>query len=133
MKAKFYKGAVTFYREEGDPHFHGIKHAKGEHALLHFIKKWLNARGFDLIKKRAQQDGHMLGDQYQPYLRCRHKNSNSPHIMLYSGNYALRGANEDWNNGEVRLLMQDNCFDNGNMTWQRIKALAKEFKFSTSK
>ena len=45
-------------REPGDPRFHGLRFAKGEHSLFRFIANWLNARGFDLIKKRAQKDGH---------------------------------------------------------------------------
>ena len=89
-------GSVTFVREAGDPTFHGIKHAKGEHALFYFLKKWLNEHGFRFIKKRAQKDGHMVGDEFQPYLR-------SEHICIISGFYALRGANEDWNKGEVTL------------------------------
>ena len=70
MKARFFEGCVTFYREPGDPRFHGARFAKGERSLLRFVARWLNARGFDLIKKRAQLDGHMIGDRYQPYLRC---------------------------------------------------------------
>ena len=72
MRAAFSEGcgSVTFHREASDPKFHGSRHAKGEHALFRFIGKWLNAHGFDVIKKRAQKDGHMIGDQYQPYLRC---------------------------------------------------------------
>ena len=72
MRATFSEGceSVTFYRESGDPRFHGLRFAKGEHALFRFIARWLDARGFDVIKKRAQKDGHLIGDQYQPYLRC---------------------------------------------------------------
>ena len=133
-------GLVTFIRGEDDPKFYGNVHAKGEHALFYFIKRWLNARGFNLIKKRAQQDGHMLGDEYQPYLRCMSKTALargcdnpkingwvSPHIMIYSGIYAIRGANEDWNEGKTELQIQGNCWlDTLQHDWyHRIDALAK--------
>lgn len=108
MKARFILntigiGHVIFTREAGDPKFHGTAGAKGEHALFHFIKKWMNARGFDLIKKRAQKDGHLVGDQYQPYLRSKKVVDGIPNLMIISGFYNLRGANEDWNNGSVTL------------------------------
>jgi hypothetical protein len=104
MKARFILntigiGHVVLTREDSDPKFHGILHAKGEHALFYFIKKWLNARGFSLIKKRAQNDGHLV-DEYQPYLRSK---KGIPDLMIISGFYALRGANEDWNKGSVTL------------------------------
>ena len=99
-------GTVTFHREDGDKKYYGQRHAAGEHNLFYAIKKWLNERGFDLIKKRAQNDGNMIGDQYQPYIRIRSRNSQAPHIAIYSGFYALRGANVDWNEGAVTLILQ---------------------------
>jgi hypothetical protein len=128
MKAAFSEGCscVTFYREAGDPRFHGLKFAKGDHALLHFIARWLDARGFDLIKKRAQKDGHMIGDQYQPYLRCRKPQPSVPHVMVWSGFYALRGANEDWNRGQVSLLLETDCFERGQDTEALVAALCRQ-------
>ena len=35
---------------------------QGRVFLFRFIALWLNARGFDVIKKRAQLDGHLIGD-----------------------------------------------------------------------
>jgi len=107
MKVKFNLNSVTLTREPGDPKFYG-KCAKGEHLLLHYLCKWLNARGFKLIKKRIEADseefGHMMGDQYQPYLRPPKRSpGDGPHIFIVSGFYALRDANEDWNAGEVVL------------------------------
>ena len=119
MKATFYGNAVKFVREEGDPKFYGTKHAAGEHALFNYIKKWLNSRGFCLIKKRAQKDGHMVGDKYQPYLRTAKAfpaEMCQPHIMIISDFYALRGANEDWNEGEVTLELVADCFRKGQDT-----------------
>ena len=111
MKAKFdfgrsgQTGVVTFFRGDDDPKFYGISHAKGEHALFYFLKKWLNERGFALVKVRAQDDGNMVGDEYQPYLRTTldWPRLVTPHCCIISGFYALRGANEDWNKGSVTL------------------------------
>ena len=114
MKVTFYLngGYATFVRETTDPKFYGTRSAKGEHALLHFIMQWLNARGFDLIKTRLQKDGHLMGDQFQPYLRSRQGTYGSAaHVYLVSGFYQIRGANEDWNQGEVTLQLHGNVFD----------------------
>ena len=89
-------GFVTFHRDSTDPKFYGVKFAKGEHALFHYLKGWLNDRGFSLVKKRVQADGHLMGDEYQPYLRA-------TNVMIVSQFYALRGAEEDWNGGTVTL------------------------------
>jgi hypothetical protein len=136
MRAKFSIGTsggfVTFHREEGDRRYHGAAHAKGEHNLFYAVKQWLIARGFDVIKKRAQKDGHMLGDEFQPYVRCRKPTSDTPHIAIYSGFYALRGANEDWNAGEVRLNVEGGHFQNPDDSprqpdwWFRIFKLAEQ-------
>ena len=123
MRVVFSEGAVTLYREDGDPKFYGNREAKGEHSLLRYLAKFLNARGFDVIKKRAQKDGHMIGDQYQPYLRTRKPCVCTPHIYVWSGFYALHGANEDWNKGEVELLVESDCFEKGQDTQAMIAAL----------
>ena len=127
MKAEFQEDCVVFTREDGDPKFTGIAHAKGEHALFYFIKKWLNARGFNLIKTRMQSDGHLMGDQYQPYLRPVKGDKDSPQIALYSGFYALRGANEDWNGGSVVLSMQKLDMESAEYFWRQIQALCHRF------
>ncbi len=127
MKAAISEGCtcITFYREPGDRKFHGMKYAKGEHALFRFIANWLNRHGFDLIKKRAQLDGHMIGDQYQPYLRTRKPRAGVPQIMVWSGFYALRGANEDWNRGQVTLLLETDCFERGQDTEALVAKLCR--------
>ena len=103
MKVKIFAidnecGCIELTREATDPKFYGVAWAKGESALFYFIKKWLNEHGFDCIKKRAQKDGHLVWDEYQPYLRDRKGD-----WCIISGFYALRGANEDWNEGCVDL------------------------------
>ncbi len=124
MQAIFTQQSVTFKREEGEPKYYGARCAAGEHTLFHNIAKWLNARGFAVIKKRAQTDGHMIGDEYQPYIRCHDKRKEFPHIFLYSGFYALRGANEDWNKGEVKLILTLDCWDQKQDTLAMIRNLA---------
>ena len=125
MRATIKNGTITFHREKFDPKFHGIKLAKGEHSLFRLIAKWLNERGFDVIKKRASKDGHMIGDEYQPYIRTRKHTSNAPHIMIWSGFYALRGANEDWNQGEVTLRLETDCFETGQDTMSMLRTISK--------
>jgi len=128
MRAAFSEGCgcVTFYRDETDPKFHGLRFARGEHRLFHFIARWLNTRGFDLIEKRAQLDGHMIGDSYQPYIRARKPKAGIPHVYVWSGFYALRGANEDWNQGQVSLLLESDCFLRGQDTEARIRDLCRK-------
>lgn len=95
-------GTLVVTREDSDPKYHGIAHAKGEHLLFCHIKRLLCSLGIDVIKKRAQKDGHMIGDEYQPYIRSRKGGS----IMIYSDFYAIRGANEHFNDGSVCLAIQ---------------------------
>ena len=110
-------GYCTVTREPGDPKFHnsgwGAQGNQGESKLLYYVKKILNARGYDLIKKRIQKDGHMMGDQYQQYLRAR-KSSKDPskNIYIYNHRYAIEGAEEEFNkNGSVTLMVAFNVFD----------------------
>jgi hypothetical protein len=129
MQAAFSEGCgcVTFYRQQTDPKFHGLRFARGEHRLFRYLVRWLNARGFDLIEKRAQRDGHMIGDSYQPYIRTRKPKADKPHVYVWSGFYALRGANEDWNrDGRVSLLLETDCFLKGQDTEALIRALCRQ-------
>jgi len=98
--------SIVFFRDAGDPKFYGVRYARGEHALLHFLKKELNKQGWDLIKKLMRKDGHMVSE-YQPYLRARFAKSKGPNVCIYSGFFAIRGANEDWNAGEVTLNISE--------------------------
>ena len=90
---------LVIEREEDDPKFYG-----GESRLFYRIKNNLNSMGFDLIKKRMWKDGHMV-DDLQQYLRTRSCHSKSPHIYIYNNNWALFGAEEEWNKGSVRLAL----------------------------
>jgi hypothetical protein len=70
--------------------------------LLHQIKTKLIEAGFDVIKKRAWKDGHMVADHVQ-YIRQRAGN-----WCLWHHSYAIRDLYPDWNNeGEVYLKGYD--------------------------
>jgi hypothetical protein len=70
----------------------------------------------------------MIGDEYQPYIRCRKPGKGVPHVMIHSGFYALRGANEDWNReGKVTLLLERDCFERGQPTESLVEALCRKF------
>jgi len=92
-------------REPGDPKYYGNYNAAGESKLLYAIKKELNSRGYDFIKKRMWKDGHLVGDMQQ-YLRER-KPINGRQLAIYNGSWAIYGANERFNEGAVTLLVSD--------------------------
>jgi hypothetical protein len=110
MKLEFKGNTLHVTREENDPKYYGDHNGKGESHLLHAIKNELNKQGYDLIKKRMGKDGHLV-DDLQQYLRTRKKGAGIADIYIYSGFWALRGANEDFNNGEVSLNVDYNVFD----------------------
>ena len=76
-------------------------------------------------KEAAQLDGHLIGDPFQPYIRTRKPRPGVPHIMVWSGFYALRGANEDWNHGQVTLLLETDCFERNQNTEALVAALCR--------
>jgi glutaredoxin len=98
---------------------------------LHFIKKWLNERGFELIKKRAWKDGHMLDDKQQ-YVRINKKSSDSPHIHFYNGNWNLKGAEEEWNKGQVTFCLNVDIFDCQNDCYEKILSLGQKHGFEVN-
>jgi hypothetical protein len=105
-----YKCVVT--KEPGDKIRVCNREARGESTLLHHIKKILNARGYDLIKKRMWKDGHMMGDMQQ-YLRTR-KPSGDPKkdIYIWNGSWNVQGADfylkED---GKVNFIVESDVFN----------------------
>jgi len=107
-----YKGGyiLTVIREPGDPAPFNPIEARGESTLLHHIKKKLNAAGFDLIKKRAWKDGHLL-DERQQYLRTRNHKSPGPHVFLINPVWAIKGLDEEWRqDGMCTLEIYFNIF-----------------------
>jgi hypothetical protein len=87
-------------REPGDPAYYGDHQAAGESRLLYNMKKKLNAQGRKFIKTRMVNHGHMV-DDCQQYL-IEHKTK----IAIYSPFFALRGANDDYNKGEVIFTVE---------------------------
>lgn len=102
MRLKLTGNKCIVTREPGDPLYYGVVNAAGESRLLHAIKKQLNAQGYDLIKKRMHKDGHLVDDMQQ-YLRSR--NTSGDVIAIYNPSWALRGAEVDFNNGQVILAV----------------------------
>lgn len=96
MKIILGKNRLTVLRENG-------KKIYNESFLLHLIKKELIKQGHDVIKKRMWKDGHLYGDTQTQYIRTRNKKTG---FMVYDGNYALRFMYEDYNAGELTLLVE---------------------------
>lgn len=120
-------GNATFYREEGDPKFYGIRNSAGESRLLYYVKNWLNERGFDLIKKRAAKDGHLVTDTQQ-YIRSRNSKAGTPHVYILNPRYAIRGAENPWNTvGNVTLEWVEDVWGKDQDTWALIQQLAADF------
>ena len=112
MKVELRERCCIVTKEPGDPHFSGVFHAAGESRLLYHIKKILNARGYDLIKKRMWKDGHLMDDMQQ-YLRTR-KPSGDPNkdIYIYSSFFAIEGAEGVLNrSGQVCLTLVTDVFN----------------------
>jgi hypothetical protein len=93
------------YREPGDPVFrpNRSRHSwsppgwfGAESHLLHNVRKILNSRGYDLLKKRMWRDGHMFGSDWTQYLRSR-KLKAIPSLYIYHSGYALEVAAESYN------------------------------------
>lgn len=109
MKLEFKGNTLIVTREEGDKKYYGTVNAAGESKLLHDIKTELNKQGYDLIKKRMGKDGHLMDDMQQ-YLRTRKKGAGKADIYIYNGFWAMRGANDDFNEGEVILRVDYDVF-----------------------
>jgi len=93
------------YRQPADPVFRPNRSRSSwsppgwyaaESRLLYNIQKALNLRGYNLLKKSMQQDGHMFGSEFTQYLRSRNLND-VPSFYLYHANYALEIAAESFN------------------------------------
>lgn len=80
---------LTVIRDDGDVRLYT------ESMFLHTVKKALNARGFDFVKRLMSADGHMTGE-CQHYLKTR-KGSKTPHVFLYDGKYAIRDITKHYN------------------------------------
>jgi hypothetical protein len=103
------------YRQHGDPVFCPNRSGSSwsppgwygaESRLLYRVKLILNARGYDLIKKRMWRDGHMVGTEHTQYLRSRRVRG-KPSICVYHANHAVEIAAESFNKlGRVELAVE---------------------------
>tara|TARA_R100000808_G_C2154207_1_gene165032 strand:- start:5137 stop:5475 length:339 start_codon:yes stop_codon:yes gene_type:complete len=110
MKIKLRKHACVVTREKGDPKYYGTMNGAGESRLLHAIKKALNAKGYNFIKKRMYKDGHMV-DDLQQYLRMKSPVKGKL-LAIYNNQWAVTGANDLFNEGEC-VLRVDNLQKGG--------------------
>lgn len=112
MKLEMREHSIVVIKEHGDPRCSGVVNAAGESKLLHLIKQKLNSQGYDLIKKRMWKDGHMVDDMQQ-YLRTRSPSGDpSKDLYIYNGQWAIDGAEADFNRtGRVVLRVVRDIFN----------------------
>ena len=104
MKVEIKNCVCKVTREPGDPKFRDGSWGSGESRLLYHVKKILNARGLDLIKKRMHKDGHMVSDEQQ-YLRTKKTRKN--YMAIWNASWQIAGADKAFNErGEVELDVQ---------------------------
>jgi len=111
MKISFIDNQCIVKKQDTDPKFYDGGWSDGESKFLYHLKKALNESGYDLIKKRMWKDGHLMDDTQQ-YLRVRKFNKKYPkmNISIHNPRYAIRGANQDFNDGEVVLMVTKDYF-----------------------
>ena len=111
MKLEFRDSNLHVYRESTDPKYYGVMNAAGESRLLYAIKNQLNKDGWDLIKKRMHKDGHLMAEMQQ-YLRTRKPTGNpDKDIYIYNGFWQIRGAEEDFNAGNLVLIVERGIYE----------------------
>ena len=99
MKIRITENSLIVTREAGDPRYYGDYKAAGESRLLYKIVRTLRKMGYDAIKKRMCKDGHLV-DDLQQYIRMR-----DGCWCAYNDHWAIRGLNDDFNEGEARLCI----------------------------
>ena len=102
MKVELKENICVITREKGDLKFYGVVNAAGESKLLHHIKLKLNEQGHKVIKKRMHKDGHLV-DEMQQYLVT--KKGYEPSFMIHNSNWAIEGAEVEFNIGQVALTL----------------------------
>lgn len=95
MKIEFEQGKCIVTKEACDRKYYPSGWATAESQLLFTIKKKLVAMGFDVIKKRAWKDGHLVDDTLH-YIRTRKFDGNW--WYAYNMVYCIQGLEQDWNN-----------------------------------
>ena len=108
MQVKLNEHSCEVMREQGDQKFYGNFNAAGESQLLYHIQQKLISMGYPVIKKRMCKDGHMV-DEMQQYIITR--KGFEPSFCIYNSNWAIRGANDEYNNdGGVYLTVERNIW-----------------------
>lgn len=123
-------GSLLVHREREDSPCNAGGWGSGwgpEHQLMYWIKKRLNTCGFNLIKKRMQSDGHLMGEEATPYLRSADKVQRHPHIYIYDPDWMVRNSAEDFNAGmEVRFTITGNIWDKQSHWDSIVRRLCRE-------
>lgn len=89
---------VEVTKEKGDPYFETTEWASAESTFLYYVKKELQAQGFDCIKKRMWKDGHLVDDRQQ-YIRDR-----KGEWCIYNDAWAIFDAGERFNQIHKMIL-----------------------------
>jgi hypothetical protein len=94
------RGLVCVTKEKGDPIFRNTGWSDAESTFLYHVKKELESRGYDCIKKRMWKDGHMVDDTQQ-YIRDR-----SPDYKwcIYNDCWTVHDAGMEFNEHGVTYL-----------------------------
>ena len=103
MKVELKEYCCIVTREKGDKKIYGDLNAAGESLLLYKVKQELIKQGHKVIKKRMYKDGHLV-DDLQQYI-CTVKGY-KPSFYVYNNHFALWGANDSFNRGEVILTVE---------------------------
>ena len=110
MKVILKKDYCRVVREKGDPRFKAGTWGDGESRLLYWVKRILNQRGLNLIKKHMWRDGHLVDDKQQ-YLRTRNPRCPKPHLMIMNDRWVIEGADTTFNReGAVELRVWRDVF-----------------------
>lgn len=93
MLLEFAKGYVTVRKETTD-----VKKLRTESAFLYALKNALRDKGFDVVKKLAYKDGHLV-DDYLYYIRDRKKR-----WYIFDALHAVRNCAEVFDRGDEVVL-----------------------------
>jgi len=95
VELNFKSHVAMVIREKKDPKIYS------ESLLFHKIKKILQAKGYDCIKKPMSKDGHLVSDHVY-YVRDR-----KWAWCLWDGNHQIKLAYADYNSGELTLRLEN--------------------------
>jgi hypothetical protein len=71
MLASIRGSVCEVVREKGDPKLRGGTWGSAESQFFHRLRNVLRGQGHDVVQRRMQADGHMMGDEWSQYLRER--------------------------------------------------------------